>query len=63
MSKEPQEAPVEEYTYVTIKTSMGDIELELFEKEMPLTVGNFLELAQADFYDGIKFHRVMPNFM
>lgn len=63
MSKEPQEAPVEEYAYVTIKTSMGDIELELFEKDMPVTVGNFLELVKADFYDGIKFHRVMPNFM
>ncbi len=63
MPKDTQEEPVVENTLVTIKTSMGDIELELFTKDMPVTAGNFLELAKADFYDGVKFHRVIPNFM
>jgi peptidylprolyl isomerase len=48
---------------VVLQTSKGDIELELFEEKMPITVGNFVKLAQEDFYDGVKFHRVMQNFM
>ncbi len=50
-------------TRVTIKTNKGDIVLELFTEEMPLTTGNFLKLARDGFYDGIKFHRVIPKFM
>lgn len=52
-----------EVVEVTLVTSMGNIELELFKGQMPITVGNFVELAKADFYDGVKFHRVIPNFM
>ncbi len=44
-------------------TSMGEIRLELFEDKMPITVGNFVSLAESGFYDGIKFHRVISNFM
>ena len=63
MSKEPEVEPVEEFAYATIKTSMGNIELELFIEKAPITVGNFLVLAKADFYDNVKFHRVIPGFM
>ena len=50
-------------TTVVMKTSMGDITIELFTKDMPVTAGNFLELVQKDYYDGVKFHRVIPGFM
>ncbi len=44
-------------------TSKGPIELELFEDHAPNTVANFISLADSGFYDGIKFHRVIPKFM
>jgi cyclophilin family peptidyl-prolyl cis-trans isomerase len=47
----------------TLKTSLGDIEIELFANEMPITANNFLTLAESGFYDGLHFHRVIPNFM
>lgn len=48
-----------------IKTEKGDITLELFPEEAPLTVMNFVNLAQRGYYDGLKFHRVIkdPPFM
>ena len=46
-----------------LKTNFGDIELELFEKDAPKTVSNFIKLAESGFYDGTKFHRIIPNFM
>ncbi len=45
------------------ETSMGTFELELFTKDMPITAGNFIKLAQDGFYDGQRFHRVIANFM
>ena len=48
---------------VVMKTSMGDIEIELFEKDAPLHVANFKKLVKSGFYDGMTFHRVIPNFM
>ena len=50
-------------TIVTFKTNRGDIVLELFTEEMPITTGNFLRLAQEGFYNGTKFHRVISGFM
>ena len=47
----------------TIHTSMGDIELELFAEDAPKTVENFSKLAGDGFYDGLVFHRVIPDFM
>ena len=44
-------------------TSAGDFTVELFMDEMPITAGNFLKLAKSGFYDGLHFHRVIPNFM
>ena len=48
---------------VLFKTDEGDIELELFEEEAPDTVANMVSLIEKGFYDGIKFHRVLPNFV
>jgi len=47
----------------TIETSRGTIVAELFDEEVPGTVENFAKLANSNFYDGLRFHRVIPNFM
>jgi cyclophilin family peptidyl-prolyl cis-trans isomerase len=47
----------------TMHTSHGDIEIELFDEDAPKTVENFRTLAADGFYDGIIFHRVIPDFM
>ncbi len=47
----------------TIETSKGTIKAELFDTEVPGTVTNFEKLANSEFYDGTRFHRVIPNFM
>ncbi|MFQ5574823.1 MAG: peptidylprolyl isomerase [Terriglobia bacterium] len=47
----------------TVKTEKGAIELELYPEHAPKTVNNFVFLAKAKFYDGIKFHRVISDFM
>jgi cyclophilin family peptidyl-prolyl cis-trans isomerase len=44
-------------------TSEGTIQLELFAEDAPKTVGNFTKLAGEGFYDGVGFHRVIPDFM
>ena len=46
-----------------IKTNYGEIELELLETEMPITVGNFVSLAESGFYNSTKIHRVIEGFM
>lgn len=48
---------------VTLKTTKGDIKIELFNEAMPITANNFLRLAKEDFYDGVIFHRVIDGFM
>jgi len=47
----------------TLHTSKGAIEFELFDDDAPKTVENFLKLAREGFYDGVIFHRVIPDFM
>ena len=47
----------------TFITSQGTIVADLFEKEAPGTVANFEKLANSGFYDGVKFHRVIPDFV
>jgi cyclophilin family peptidyl-prolyl cis-trans isomerase len=47
----------------TLETSLGTISIELFMDQMPITAGNFAELAKSGFYDGLHFHRVINNFM
>ena len=46
-----------------LDTSLGSITVELFVDKMPITAGNFLELAKSGFYDGLHFHRVIKGFM
>ncbi|GMU94160.1 MAG: hypothetical protein AMXMBFR4_32180 [Candidatus Hydrogenedentota bacterium] len=46
-----------------IHTNKGDIRLELYADQAPVTVANFVNLAQRGYYDGLTFHRVIPNFM
>ncbi|MFD1472113.1 peptidylprolyl isomerase [Companilactobacillus mishanensis] len=50
-------------TKVTMKTNHGDIKIQLFDEQAPKTVKNFVELAKKDYYNGIIFHRVIPDFM
>ncbi|MBN2239527.1 MAG: peptidylprolyl isomerase [Dehalococcoidales bacterium] len=51
-----------EYT-ATIQTEKGDLVLDLFAKDVPKTVNNFVFLAKEGYYDGVTFHRVIPGFM
>jgi len=51
-----------QYT-ATIETGKGDLVLELFASDVPLTVNNFVFLAREGFYDGTTFHRVIPGFV
>jgi peptidyl-prolyl cis-trans isomerase B (cyclophilin B) len=46
-----------------MRTSKGDIKLRLFADKAPITVANFVNLAKRGFYDGLTFHRVIPDFM
>jgi cyclophilin family peptidyl-prolyl cis-trans isomerase len=50
-------------TKLTLHTNHGPIGIELYDKDAPRTVENFLALAQDGFYDGTTFHRVIPDFM
>ena len=50
------------YTAV-IKTSLGDMKVEFFTKDAPITVNNFVNLAKDGYYDGVIFHRVISDFM
>merc|ERR1711998_756891 len=47
----------------TFHTTMGDITCEIFLNQMPITASNFIDLAQSGFYNGVHFHRVIPDFM
>ena len=49
--------------YAIISTEKGDMKAELYEKETPITVENFVNLAGKRFYDGLTFHRVIPDFV
>lgn len=49
--------------FATLKTGKGDVRIELFAKDAPKTVNNFVFLARDGFYDGVVFHRVIQDFM
>ncbi len=53
----------QENTIVVMETTMGDITIRLYDDFVPATAGNFKKLVSEGFYDGIIFHRVIPNFM
>lgn len=63
--QQEQEKPVmnDSTVVAVVKTNMGTIEIELFEKQTPRTVGNFVGLAEKGYYDSVIFHRVIDNFM
>jgi cyclophilin family peptidyl-prolyl cis-trans isomerase len=48
---------------VKLSTTKGDVVVALFENEAPIATANFIELAEKGFFDGLKFHRVIPGFM
>jgi cyclophilin family peptidyl-prolyl cis-trans isomerase len=50
-------------TTVLMKTSAGDITIELYTDSMPITAGNFLKLVEKGYYNGLHFHRVIKGFM
>jgi peptidyl-prolyl cis-trans isomerase B (cyclophilin B) len=54
---------VAENPVVVMKTSMGDIQIELYPDQAPITVENFLSYVREGYYDGLIFHRVISNFM
>ena len=49
-------------TDVLLETNMGNIKIKLYDN-MPVTAGNFKQLVEKGFYDGVIFHRIIPNFM
>ncbi len=49
--------------FATFQTDRGPVRVELYQEKAPLTVANFVNLAKRGFYDGLKFHRVIPDFM
>lgn len=65
-SQPPKEnTPVseEKKTVLVLKTVKGPITVELFDKQTPITAGNFLLLSESGFYNGLTFHRVVPGFV
>jgi cyclophilin family peptidyl-prolyl cis-trans isomerase len=63
-SSPPAMAIDQNKTYTaTIKTTLGDMKVELLVKDAPKTVNNFVFLARQGFYDGVRFHRIMKGFM
>ena len=48
---------------ITIETNRGEIKLELYPEKTPITVANFVNLANRGYYNGLRFHRVIPDFM
>ena len=58
-----KEAKANDLPRVKITTTKGDVVIELFENEAPDTVGNFVNLVEKGFYDGVPFHRVLSGFM
>ncbi len=62
-SPDKQEDLTKKYSQAIIKTSLGNITVKFYATESPMTVNNFLNLAQAGFYNGTKFHRVIKDFM
>ena len=49
--------------YAIISTEKGDMKAELYANETPITVDNFVKLAESHFYDALTFHRVIPDFV
>lgn len=63
LSAQPPAPAAKPNPRVTLDTSKGKIVVELFPDKAPLTVANFLQYVKSGFYDGVIFHRVIPDFM
>lgn len=65
LAAEPSDAtePANENPHVRLVTTMGNIDVELYQQQAPETVANFLSLVDDGFYDGLIFHRVIAGFM
>lgn len=63
MTPDQQPDLSQEYSQALIKTSYGNITVKFYATDAPITVNNFLNLAKAGFYNGVKFHRVIKDFM
>ncbi|MDT2815824.1 peptidylprolyl isomerase [Vagococcus carniphilus] len=63
MSQFPQLNLEENKVTAVIKTNRGDIKVALFPEQAPKTVKNFIELSKKGYYDGVIFHRIIPDFM
>jgi peptidyl-prolyl cis-trans isomerase B (cyclophilin B) len=63
LAQDNEAAEGEATLHAIIQTNKGEIKLELYPDKTPITVANFVNLAQRGFYDGLKFHRVIANFM
>ena len=50
-------------TTATLTTKYGDMKIEFFDNDAPITVDNFVRLAKSGYYDGLTFHRVIPDFV
>jgi len=50
-------------TKALIKTNLGDITIELYPEQAPVSVANFINYIESDFYNGVIFHRIIPGFM
>ncbi len=57
------EQPASKNPVIVMETSLGNIKIELFQKEAPISVKNFLDYANSGYYAGTIFHRVIPGFM
>jgi cyclophilin family peptidyl-prolyl cis-trans isomerase len=60
---DPPAEPASSGLRATIATSLGEIQIELFDRSAPVATENFVNLARAGFYDGVVFHRLVPGFV
>jgi cyclophilin family peptidyl-prolyl cis-trans isomerase len=59
----PNDSKPETGHWAVVDTNKGTIKFALFEEDAPITTTNFIGLANSEFYDGLTFHRVVPNFV
>jgi cyclophilin family peptidyl-prolyl cis-trans isomerase len=60
---EPPAEPASDGTTATISTELGDIVIQLYTDSAPVATANFINLAEAGYYDGVVFHRLVPGFV
>lgn len=63
LEKSMDQEILKKYSQAEFQTNLGSFTIEFFNEKMPITVANFLNLADAGYFDGIKFHRVIKDFM